>query len=109
MNLGFCLYHNAWMSIKKIDSEYLIQEILEKHVVICNGFQKDSPKQWIFQQDNAPIHWSTIKTEYLEDQNIETLEWPSRSPDLNPIDSIWPRLKIDVTKKLSKLKTGQDI
>ncbi len=52
---------------KKIDSEYFIQEILEKHVVIWNGFQKDSPKQWILQQDNAPIHGSTMTTEYLED------------------------------------------
>ncbi len=107
----FGLVRMKWLNEhkKKIDSEYFIQEILEKHVVIWNGFQKDSPKQWIFQQDNAPIHGSTMTTEYLEDQNIENLEWPSRSPDLSPIENIWPWLKIGVAKKRSKLKTGQDI
>jgi hypothetical protein len=65
----FGLVRMKWLNEhkKKIDSEYFIQEILEKHVVIWNGFQKDSPKQWIFQQDNAPIHGSTMTTEYLED------------------------------------------
>ncbi len=50
---------------KKINSEYFIQEILKKHFVIWNGFQKGSPKQLILQQDNAPIHGSTVSVSQL--------------------------------------------
>ena len=44
-------------------------------------------KNWIFQQDNASIHvWKNQKNGF-SDQNIKLFDWPSISPDLNPIEN----------------------
>ncbi|KAF4659971.1 hypothetical protein FOL47_007367 [Perkinsus chesapeaki] len=52
----------------------------------------------VFQQDNAPCHASRSTKTWLEDNNVPTCSWPSLSPDLNPIESVWGKLAMMVYK-----------
>ena len=41
---------------------------------------------FVFQQDNVPIHTSRSTRQWLRQHDVTLLDWPPKSPDANPIE-----------------------
>ena len=47
----------------------------------------------MLQMDNSRYNWTSKALEFYSNNGIKVIDWPSYSPDLNPIKNIWAFIK----------------
>ena len=45
-------------------------------------------RNFVYVQDNALPHTARDTVAFLEQQDVEVMDWPARSPDMNPIEHV---------------------
>lgn len=76
---------------------FMYRDILENHLLPY--LDETMPLRHVFQHDNDPKHKSKVVTDWLKNQNINVLPWPSQSPDLNPIENMWDQVDHKIRHK----------
>ena len=59
----------------------------------------------IYQQDNCSIHKSNYVKWWMGSHDFDVLDWPSRSPDINPIENLWDIVDSRVRKRVQAPKS----
>jgi hypothetical protein len=83
---------SGWISAQGPGALCVVEERLNANVYIriLNEIMLPSVVQvfphnnYLFQQDNCSIHTSALVQNWIRENNINILQWPSKSPDLNP-------------------------
>lgn len=73
--------------------------ILQQHLMPFVDREFQGVQNCILQDDNAPPHRAHIVTELKRDIGLRTLRWPSRSPDMNPIEHVWSYMKLMINRQ----------
>ena len=89
-----------------MDAKFFVSEILTNGLL---PFIKSAyPHGHRFQQDNNPKHTSRLTRTFMEENDINWWKTPPESPDLNPIELQWHKLK-HFLRTTVKLKTKEEL
>ena len=82
-----------------VNADKYIEEVLEPKLLPSARDIFGDGEPFIFQQDGAPCHTAKKCIAWCKKNKVELLDWPGNSPDLNPIENLWARLKRAVAAK----------
>jgi transposase len=91
-----------------IDSETYVT-VLDDYVVPTMKCYRMKVEDSIFQHDNAPVHTARIVQSFINQSNINTMKWPAKSPDLNPMEHVWTYVRRELDKYPEEPKTLKDL
>ncbi|CDQ71979.1 unnamed protein product [Oncorhynchus mykiss] len=60
-------------------------------------------------QDNARPHVAGVCQQFLQEEGIDAMDWPARSPDLNPIEHIWDIMSRSIHQRQVAPQTLQEL
>ncbi|GBM39245.1 hypothetical protein AVEN_43646-1 [Araneus ventricosus] len=59
--------------------------------------------------DNARSQRALLVDEFLESEDIRRMDWPARSPELNPINHVWDALGRAIATRNTPTRTIQEM
>ena len=64
---------------------------------------------YLFQDENVPIHRACSTKEYVARTHLKNMSWPAQSPDLNVIENIWLYIKRKLEVHIHKINSNSDL
>jgi transposase len=92
-------WEKEWSSINK-------ESYCDRIVPLVDGWIRLNP-HLSFMQDGAPGHSAAFTISQLSERGITPIHWPPFSPDLNPIEAVWNKMKDYIEAHYPDQKDGK--
>ena len=89
---GKCIPHFFKENMTNSLYEEILEDYLPEFKRICKGGVK-------ILMDNHPVHKSMNSLLFYKEHKIKVIDFPPYSPNLNPIENIWGKIKKEIMKK----------
>ena len=91
-----------------MNAQRYCDDVLTAHAVphIDNHPLQDHP---VYMHDGATPHTAHITQDLLRQEAVDVLDWPSRSPDMNPIENMWDYLKRELNSPNNIIRNVADL
>ena len=84
--------------IKDTLNQHSYIKILDKALFAIIEKIWNNDEKAILCQDNASCHKASSVLNWLKTKSINVLDFPAKSPDLNPIETLWAIIKIKLNQ-----------
>jgi len=88
---------------ENVNKEVYIQLLEQNLLPLINLLHENGIHDIVFQQDNASPHSAPATQEWLkaaaQQHGFTVMEFPPNSPDLNPIEHLWFKLKAELYRR----------
>jgi hypothetical protein len=83
-----------------VNARKYVDTVLERNLLqSAEDIFKVQHPEFVFQQDGAPCHTAKLCKDWFQEHDISVMDWPGYSPNLNPIENLWSRLKRLISAK----------
>ena len=76
----------------RVSVQTVLNRLPQRTAPLLNMIGMEEEVLWyhvVLQDDNARPHRARIVQQFLQQNNVDHLDWPARSPDLSPIEHVW--------------------
>jgi hypothetical protein len=83
-------------------------KMLEDHLFVALEDPDDSDDEMTYMQDGASYHTAPLIKNWLDKNEVNYIDWPPQSPDLNPIENIWACVRNELWNRRAMIRNSND-
>lgn len=105
LSLWAAISHQGVLSYTVFENDLTSKTYIKilKTKLLKNAAKLFAEEHWYLMHDDDPAHTATATKDFVNDEGqsrgFSVLEWPTSSPDLNPIENFWHMLKEHLARR----------